>query len=69
MSLGSDLPTAPGRSRLRSKAAAILRSGVTLASLAGLCVPGFAAPPAYDVVIRQGTIYDGSGAAPIVGDV
>lgn len=25
--------------------------------------------PAYDVVIRNGTVYDGSGDAPIVGDV
>src|SRR6478672_1713484 len=31
---------------------------------------GAAAPrPAYDVVIRGGTIYDGSGGAPYVGDV
>jgi len=31
---------------------------------------GAAAPrPAYDVVIRGGTIYDGSGNKPIVGDV
>jgi len=29
----------------------------------------FAAEPAYDVVIRGGTIYDGSGTAPVVGDV
>jgi N-acyl-D-amino-acid deacylase len=28
-----------------------------------------AQPPAYDVVIRGGTVYDGSGGAPIVGDV
>jgi N-acyl-D-amino-acid deacylase len=27
------------------------------------------APPAYDVVIRGGTIYDGSGGAPYLGDV
>ncbi len=26
-------------------------------------------PPAYDVVIRGGTVYDGSGGAPFVGDV
>ncbi len=30
---------------------------------------GGAAPAAYDVVIRGGTIYDGSGGAPLVGDV
>ena len=28
-----------------------------------------AAPPAYDTIIKGGTIYDGSGAAPYVGDV
>jgi N-acyl-D-amino-acid deacylase len=27
------------------------------------------APPAYDVVVRGGTVYDGSGTAPFVGDV
>jgi N-acyl-D-amino-acid deacylase len=31
--------------------------------------PVAAADPAYDVVIRGGTIYDGSGKAPVVGDV
>src|SRR6185369_11754572 len=27
------------------------------------------APPEYDILIRNGTIYDGSGGAPFVGDV
>jgi N-acyl-D-amino-acid deacylase len=43
-----------------------------LAGLAFLSLAGFAPPsqrPAYDVVIRGGTIYDGSGAAPYAGDV
>jgi len=31
--------------------------------------PRAAKPPAYDVVIRGGTIYDGSGGAPYKGDV
>ena len=31
--------------------------------------PRMARPPAYDVVIRGGTIYDGSGGAPYKGDV
>ncbi|HVH83158.1 MAG TPA: D-aminoacylase [Steroidobacteraceae bacterium] len=31
--------------------------------------PSAAAPPDYDVVIRGGTVYDGSGSAPFVGDV
>ncbi len=39
-----------------------------LASLTLLAFVAACAPP-YDVVIRGGTIYDGSGAAPIVGDV
>ncbi|MCZ6779315.1 MAG: D-aminoacylase [Acidobacteria bacterium] len=28
-----------------------------------------ASPPAYDIILRGGTIYDGSGGAPFVGDV
>ncbi len=32
-------------------------------------VPAVAATPAYDLLIRGGTIYDGSGGAPYVGDV
>ena len=31
--------------------------------------PSAAPPPAYDVVIRGGTVYDGSGGAPYTGDV
>jgi N-acyl-D-amino-acid deacylase len=30
---------------------------------------GCSAPVTYDVILRNGTIYDGSGAAPLVGDV
>ena len=39
--------------------------------LAVLLLPAVAcsAPPAYDVVIRGGTVYDGSGNAPVFGDV
>ena len=36
---------------------------------AALLLAGAAAPPRYDVVIRGGTIYDGSGGAPYRGDV
>ena len=36
---------------------------------AWLVVPACSTPPAYDVVIRGGTVYDGSGGAPITGDV
>src|SRR4051794_24227108 len=38
--------------------------------LAAFVVGGGAAPaPRYDTVLRGGTIYDGSGSAPFVGDV
>jgi N-acyl-D-amino-acid deacylase len=37
--------------------------------LAALLTGGFAPRPAYDVVIRGGTIYDGRGGAPYLGDV
>ena len=36
---------------------------------AGLFAGSAAPPPAYDTVLRGGTIYDGSGAAPFTGDV
>lgn len=38
-----------------------------LVLLSAACVT--TAPPEYDVVIRNGTIYDGSGTAPLLGDV
>lgn len=41
-----------------------LRSG-----LLGLVLTACSNPPAFDLVIRNGTIYDGSGTPPIVGDV
>jgi N-acyl-D-amino-acid deacylase len=37
--------------------------------LAATAAPAAAKAPAYDLVIRGGTIYDGSGAAPYKGDV
>jgi len=48
---------------------------VALAACTGRRAPEVASPPAvsstasYDLVIRGGTIYDGSGGAPVVGDV
>ncbi len=48
------------------------RIGMSLAlfgSLAALSVATAAQTPAYDLVIRGGTLYDGSGAAPVAGDV
>jgi len=47
--------------RLRLCALALLAIGANAASPA--------APPLHDLVLRGGTIYDGSGAAPTVGDV
>lgn len=38
-------------------------------SLAAALLVGAAPPPVYDVIIKGGTIYDGSGSAPYVGDV
>lgn len=40
-----------------------------LAFAAAALLASAAPPPAYDAVIRGGTIYDGSGDAPFVGDV
>jgi N-acyl-D-amino-acid deacylase len=37
--------------------------------LAGFSALGWAAPPPHDVLIRNGMIYDGSGAMPYLGDV
>jgi N-acyl-D-amino-acid deacylase len=49
----------------RSIANAVAVSGLLL--LAGCA--STPVPPAYDVLIRGGTIYDGSGSDPVVGDV
>jgi N-acyl-D-amino-acid deacylase len=47
------------------------RPALRLALIAGtlLAAAPAAAKPAYDLIIRGGTIYDGSGKAPVVGDV
>ncbi|MBO9715073.1 MAG: D-aminoacylase [Sphingomonas sp.] len=42
-----------------------LLAGSILPMLLGAASPG----PAYDLIVRGGTIYDGSGGAPIVGDI
>src|SRR5258707_66643 len=46
-----------------------LRILAPVALLAWLFGAAAAPRPAYDIVIRGGTIYDGSGASPYVGDV
>ena len=56
------------RSHPRSGAGRVVLLAALAAGLAA-CAAGGADAPAYDVVIRNGTIYDGSGGAPIVGDV
>ena len=43
------------------------RSGLLV--IAALASVGATKPPAYDVIIRGGTIYDGTGAKPVTGDV
>jgi N-acyl-D-amino-acid deacylase len=40
-----------------------------LTPLVAACLAACNAEPAYDVVIRNGSIYDGSGGAPVQGDV
>ena len=44
------------------------RLALTLLALTGICV-ACAQPSQYDVVIRHGTVYDGTGAAGVVEDV
>ena len=44
-------------------------SFVLLCSSMLLSASAAAQAPAYDLIIRGGTIYDGSGKAPVVGDV
>jgi len=39
------------------------------ATLAAALLANAAPPPPHDLVIRGGTLYDGTGAAPVVGDV
>lgn len=48
---------------------AFARSLLSACLSAALALPAAAATPAYDTVIRSGTIYDGSGDVPFVGDV
>src|SRR4051812_19415203 len=46
-----------------------MRFLIPIALLAWLFGAAAAPRPAYDIVLRGGTIYDGSGGAPYVGDV
>lgn len=41
----------------------------TLLALALTLLPGHTAPPAWDLVIRHGILYDGSGGRPYQGDI
>lgn len=46
-----------------------MRQRTLYASLSFLVLCGCARPPQYDLVIRHGTVYDGTGAAGVVEDV
>jgi N-acyl-D-amino-acid deacylase len=65
------LHTASGWGSFAALEGALMKKPTTLAFvLAGLLVTSAAPPPAdYSVLIRGGTVYDGSGGAPYVGDV
>jgi len=54
--------------RLAVLALAALAAIAVISTLA-TAAAGAGAPPLHDVVIRGGTIYDGSGGAPTIGDV
>ncbi|MCH8286398.1 hypothetical protein IIB79_07720, partial [candidate division KSB1 bacterium] len=45
----------------------MLRFSICLVSLA--LFTACATPQEYDIVIRNGTLYDGSGSAPFLGDL
>ncbi|MFL6748670.1 MAG: amidohydrolase family protein, partial [Sphingomicrobium sp.] len=51
----------------------VIRTGVAVAALAAALLQGSVAngaePAAYDVLIRNGMIYDGSGGQPFAGDI
>ena len=54
----------PRRARLMSSLSLIV-----IAAVLGGLAAGCAAPARYDVIISNGTVYDGSGSEPITGDV
>lgn len=63
----TSLRTGP-RSLMRT-AFLMAQARARLGALALSLAPALACAPRYDVVIRHGTIYDGSGADPIAGDL
>ena len=56
-------------SRRRVRRLALLTLACGAAARFAVAVPAAAPPPDYDVVIRGGTVVDGTGGAPYVGDV
>jgi len=54
---------------LRDTARAALLVAIAVGVAGSVAFISRAAPPVYDILIRNGTIYDGSGGAPYVGEV
>ena len=46
-----------------------MRRALTAAAVLSLLALGCAPGPEYDIVIRRGQVYDGSGSAPVTGDI
>jgi N-acyl-D-amino-acid deacylase len=68
--LGDDRPVT--LSRVQQGAYAMIRlrlSHIAVTAVLASVSAGAQAAPAYDLIVRGGTIYDGTGAAPVAGDV
>jgi N-acyl-D-amino-acid deacylase len=55
--------------RINGRPFSFTRVPFVIATLTLAVVVGCAAPPEYDIVLRGGTIYDGSGSTPVVADI
>jgi N-acyl-D-amino-acid deacylase len=63
------MPRAIARSSFALSAIAALAAGFAVFSCTGSPTPSSNAAAVFDVVLANGTIYDGSGSAPFAGDV